>query len=561
MNPNHHQTQCFEYRISGTLDGLTQVPEVQYHRGFDKEQVYVVDVTGNGGLFSVRFGGEGDAPYSDRVITGLYIEAPLSASITVEVVDADSLRQQKVVTSVTSDTVYLETPIIVPQASMLKITGPSGSKVRISWNYIEKADQYLSAVCCGDAPVPPTPTASGTERRTYGSVATTYFGDAYPATQVSVLNAAANQGHLDLMANITEYTDCLWDVIQDDGAGNVTVLDSGIQFGSIGDVVTYINTNVANDGNTFQGSVVFHCYDLVSGDVAPPTKIHGQNAILARLRSGTRYWSPIEAHAFPSAWTGDQTALAAGWQQAWGTAFPVAPGTWSNNEYAAFWFSTNRRRTYMLSSTFIQVDLLSTGSKGRQAMSGGVPVPAPVGAYTISTPGAVPAYFSVDKAGNFQNAYRATPAFVNLPIDLVSGNSVALGYPIANGNAQALLVKPVGIDLIFSNYFDQSQLRLEAVASWQSDGQRKLRRLTPDLPGSGRDDLTGPFTADQWARAAVPNIYGTLHGHTNHPGPIQFQFRDLTTGRVSKFATAQVYWRVRQRFMPLAALIRNDPRS
>lgn len=561
MSPNHNQTQCFEYRISGTLDGLTQVPEVQYQRGFDKEQVYVVDVSGNGGLFSVRFGGEGDAPYSDRVITGLYIEAPVSGAITVEVVDADSLRQQKVVTSVTSDTVYLETPIIVPQASMLKITGPSGSKVRISWNYIEKADQYISAVCCGDTPAPPAPVASGTERRTYGSVATTYFGDVYPATQGAVLNAAANQGHLDLMVNITEYTDCLWDVIQDDGTGNVTVLDSGIQFGSIGDVVTYINTNVANDGNTFQGSVVFHCYDLVSGDVAPPTKIHGQNGILARLRSATRYWTPIEAHAFPSAWSDAEDALAISWGLAWGSAFPVPAGSWGPNEYAAFWFSTNRRRTYMLSSSSLQVDILSIGAKGRRAVSGGTTVPAPVGAYTISTPGAQPTYFAVDKGGTFQSTYQATQGFVEIPLDLQAGYSVALGYPVVNGAAQAMLVKPVGIDLIFSNYFDQSQLRLEAVASWQHDGQRKLRRLMPDLPGSGRDDLTGPFTADQWVPAAVPGASGTMHGHTNHPGTIQFQFRDLSTGRVSKFATAQVYWRVRERFMPLAALIRNDPRA
>lgn len=140
------QTHCFEYRILGSLDGVTEAPEIPTPQsGSDAEQIFVENVPGNAGIFSPRFGGEGLAPYSSRYLAWLYIDATASGPLLVEVVDRESGAVLKTVAAETTAKFYSEVPFLVPQGAVIRMSGLSDVKVRFQWTHINTVHDLIEA--------------------------------------------------------------------------------------------------------------------------------------------------------------------------------------------------------------------------------------------------------------------------------------------------------------------------------------------------------------------------------------------------------------------------------
>lgn len=145
--PRQNQTQCFEYQVFGVLDGSTLAPEVEVQGPFTAEQIYEVPIQGDAGLFSLRFSGGKNAPYSDRFVLWMQVEADVG-TITAEVVDSSTGTVQEAIFSVPGPVVFHGTPFLVPQGSYLKLTGPGPAKVRVRWAYAASVDNYIDLACC-----------------------------------------------------------------------------------------------------------------------------------------------------------------------------------------------------------------------------------------------------------------------------------------------------------------------------------------------------------------------------------------------------------------------------
>jgi hypothetical protein len=241
------------------------------------------------------------------------------------------------------------------------------------------------------------------------------------------------------------------------------------------------------------------------------------------------------------------------WQDSFGSAFPVAPGAWGDNERSCFWFTRNYTRMYLMPKP----SLLSIPSGGQRfSVDGGV-----VGGATGTFSGGAnaPTYGLIDAAAlNFTTlslrGYMSTAAK-----QLSQGWTVLVGIPLQNGTQQAMLVKAIGIDHWYFDWFDAAAYRIETVGEHTNDHRRRLRvPSTAGVAFASKYRSVGPFTLpDVWA--AMAGSAANMEGHSVRPGPASFQFRNLVTNRVSPFATAQLDWIWRKRLVPLAAIIRNHP--
>jgi hypothetical protein len=147
-----NQTLAVEFTVEGDLDGVTVGPALQgppVGRTLDPQQLYRADVDDLGLINPDYFEEDADeAPlgtYGNRLITYFWIEGQnvgdADASVdVVDAVDGTPVVQENIGTFVGSTTFYRKA-IFVPQGSMLRVRGMSGSladpiKVRYNVEYL-----------------------------------------------------------------------------------------------------------------------------------------------------------------------------------------------------------------------------------------------------------------------------------------------------------------------------------------------------------------------------------------------------------------------------------------
>lgn len=402
--------------------------------------------------------------------------------------------------------------------------------------------------------------ASSMQRRTYGSVVGVF--DSTVTTPMDIpklMDTGRKRGNIDLLNFISSYSRCLWDV--DVAQGASVTRYAGLTFTSLNDIVDWINANVTSSGGQFNQSATFHCYDLVDDSIPPVDKIYGKNAVMSRMRGNGRYWSPVLKTPATSSWNNQPGFLENLWTTTW-NGVPMGPSPFTDAEMACFWFSQNRRRMYQISGPGLIVEVSAPNGRNMLRVGDGARVPATATNWSpASSAISQLTYGYVNASGaswSFSDAYSAMR---DIPAELLNGSSVILAQPLVDGSGnRSIFLKPVGIDQIFTDYFDEAQYQLEAVASWMNDGYRKVRPLSSPWTGSPTANSCGPFLSAEWMPPSVSNGHANLTGHTTRPGRIDFQLRDLITNRVSVLAQGAVHWMYRRRYLPLAAIVKNDAR-
>lgn len=392
-------------------------------------------------------------------------------------------------------------------------------------------------------------------QRTYGNVFVVWAGALAPLTVNDLVNTyGIKRGNLDLLTSTPSYAGCRWRM-EYLNTTPPTVIDN-LTFSTAQEIVDWVNANVPQAAGRFTPDVQVAAYDVIDPSIDPLFKIMGKNRTFSRFRAFDKYWSP-------STQTVDNefaVFLDGLWTSVWGAPVPTGnpPASWGD-EFRLFWVPSNHRRLYLLPNTGFQMDLTSSaGNRQMIQISDDTLQPATTSSWSTD-PSRNPRYGVMDPSGTSFEYYSLSDGFKQLPNSLLNGNSVVIGYPMVDGSGnRSVYVKPVGVDIFHTNWFDDSRYQLEAVGALDRDGQNRVRVLSPETTPQPRLNSGGLYAlSDFLVPLAFPNS-STHRGGSYRPGDVRFQLRDLTTNRVSPFSNAKIGWDFKKRFRPLAALVRND---
>ena len=279
-------------------------------------------------------------------------------------------------------------------------------------------------------------------------------------------------------------------------------------------------------------------------------KVYGMNRLFKSFSSGRYHERGAVVERSP-----DNEILDRLWEQAFGQRLTVQAGTptWTSQLYNMFWLPRNHRQIYRGTRPNSVVE--SNGS-GRQALNGSAILPA-FGIYITGEPSYV-----ASSNGTFAGAYDANQAMSRVFDDLRRGRSIVYGVPLNGPQGRAMFIKPLGIDDVFVNYYDESLFRLEAVVHTDRDGQRRIVVMTPGRPNgqlAANNDLSGPFQlGPAFDQSMLGSLDTQLDGHGTKAGNISFQLRRLSDNAVSPIASGQVRTIHRNRWVPHGFIVSND---
>jgi len=157
------QTYTFNVTVTGSLDGLTPLPNLDTFDGnSDPQQLYRA-IVANLGLIDLTFNGELGG-YGNRYVPWIWIDSPnpglAGASIRVVDVTTGVVKTQKVVQSLAgSSNIYLDTGIFVGQGSMLFLDGMvagAGDPIVVRFNVqipetLRDITQIQQVLCCNES--------------------------------------------------------------------------------------------------------------------------------------------------------------------------------------------------------------------------------------------------------------------------------------------------------------------------------------------------------------------------------------------------------------------------
>lgn len=173
------QTYTVEFLVPGDLDGVTFSPAIKApSKTGDPQQLYRPDVPGNLGLIDVDYlvsqsGPDKRGARGNRYVAWFWLESPVPGAVgasldVVDIVDG-SVAVQKAIQDLSGlSTFYKDTGILVPQGSLLRISGytnPGGVNIKVRLHIAYLTDAGLVAAqktICACEP-PPTPPADGNQ--------------------------------------------------------------------------------------------------------------------------------------------------------------------------------------------------------------------------------------------------------------------------------------------------------------------------------------------------------------------------------------------------------------
>lgn len=244
---------------------------------------------------------------------------------------------------------------------------------------------------------------------------------------------------------------------------------------------------------------------------------------------------------------------------------PGGTGAWTQDDFGCFWYGTARKSMYTCPSpALLAVELFhaAPGYRGRKMRrtADGARVDAAADNWTVD-PGSATSYVMDEKTSSastdFSNAYRG-PILQYWAADY----TILVAYPMVNGAGdRGVFLKPLGIDSLYLNWWDQERYRLETINS-RGPNETYQRIHVVDTSGamdSPNQDSIGPIECGPLYNAACDP---TKFGHRRYkPADIYFQLRDLRTNRVSAVAAPYIQWIMHRGVGTLAPLVRTKPHN
>jgi hypothetical protein len=404
----------------------------------------------------------------------------------------------------------------------------------------------------------------GQEPRIYASTLLVPEGQAYPfGSTYTGTNPDPQFGQLcfnswgvgvnDLIENFNiQYNRCKVDIRVLSNTGSVTRY-TGMSFANTAALVTWIDANVPNAAGLFTSTARMIIYDEVDTSIQPLTRLTGVNGVQQRLAKK----DPEDWNAHIGGNQGRQFFCDL-WQMAHGVAFPYAAGdpAWTGptpTPYSVFWWMGKRA---------LQWKVCWDGPTGKVAgkrIFGGVvanQIPNPGWTYTTPVWGAIhPDGMSYEVGdpllGQAQTALAAAQR---------DGKATILALPATDtAGGLGLCLVPSGLDTFYTNWFDATAYRLEALGADEQFGTGRLRVMTPTLAGWKKGDLMGPFPLTDFANIPFsPSKTNFFHRRSDYhaPGTLRFQLRNLVTNKVSPLSMQEIYIRPHERWWQYQLFVR-----
>ncbi len=317
------------------------------------------------------------------------------------------------------------------------------------------------------------------------------------------------------------------------------------------ELYTWINSVVPNNGSQITENVALTIFDDEVGDIPSIQKIRGCNMTYIGLTSSKK-WRKSETR------TASATRDSAGTRELIieASQFFVNKGLISepitttqynsggDNSKRVIWFSGRKNNLFGLpkiGSNITLPDQVTLDNRCWWDMS----TDAPVSQVVTDTGGHILqdfCYVCRTFQGNIE-AVRSDSIDMRSKLFQQSDESIIVVYLVRNSvdsNKYALFAKPLGIDLVYVDWFDQTKYRLEAIGSTK-ERQSQLRYL-PCSTGTRNSDLIGDRSAvykSTWMWNDMTPSQVNNAGFLK-PRSIRFRLRRLSDNRVGSLSKASI---------------------
>ncbi len=327
------------------------------------------------------------------------------------------------------------------------------------------------------------------------------------------------------------------------------------------EVIDWCAANVPQNVDGWQRTVHLRCYDVVNPEILSPNKIWGNNAIYARLKTGTYFSRKSCVTDSDTNWDASAGFLAAAWEKVFGIPHPDA-GSWNASSYSTFWFTQKRSTLYRCAYEHTEVGITSDNPAGRHAVD---PITGLTdvhyGDLFVFDTNTKIAVALVSPEGEYYRLlqlqeYPKEPVYAAQKKLALEGYSTMLllgMVDIATGK-RSLLLKPAYQDSYWLPWIDINNYRYEYVTALTPGGNPHIDILDP-RPSYASEDTMGPWNLKDMSRSRF--YLGDMTGGAL-PNNIQFQVRDLATGEVSPLSNARIRLQGRRKMVQLSAYVENS---
>ena len=377
----------------------------------------------------------------------------------------------------------------------------------------------------------------------YDSFLIAYSMNNYPITQDVGSRYSARQARHVWDEWDTNYNQCKVRMIgQTNG-----IISTGGPFNNKTDLYNWINSVIPNNGSQVTDNVHIQIYDIISGDVPGIQKVYGINSLYLRIvgsRNGKK--SSIRTAFLTKDNAGVKNIIMLLSEYFTNEAilpFPISSAQYDangENSKRVLWISGNKRNIYGLPRVNDYITLSNTIPPDPRHwwdfdnISSTVQNTLDAGGHLIQS-----MCYLVDYGGTYECVSKAQItshmySYTDIPIV-----AVYLIKHASNPDAWAFYMKPVGINTVYVDWFDQNLYRLESVG-FNKDRQIRLK-YCPCQVGQVYNDFIGDRTQvkkDTW-------IFNDNLSHMTNTGfvtprKIKFRLRRLSDGKLGPLSHATI---------------------
>ena len=408
----------------------------------------------------------------------------------------------------------------------------------------------------------PPPSSGSLQRIYYESWAS--YENTYPLTLNEFRNnsdrtsgwilRSLNSGGLDYWSS--EYgAKCKFQV--DDFTAH-TITDN-LSFATPSDFVDWKNTNIPNNGITFDNIVVLRMYDEVDTSIPVISKLYGINRIFLFYKASGNYYKKLKC--FSEQWyveNGDQL-LYNMWTSANGSGPSQSDFTATNIGSRAFWIASNYHKMYGCIRNNETMPPSGARTAWNTSTSSWTTSPGTMMMVTSSSRRLL--YDVSTRTWQIQYGIDSNTFILEV---LKDPNKSALyfarmrGY--SNTNERAVYVSPIGIDDLYIDAFDTTLYDLEAV--YITSGQQIFfQKVNPDSNRQSVHRNSFCIPRSEWLNdRAISQFVEPMRKTNSFQFPrIYFRLRDKSTNRVGSLTKSYITLIKKSNYKPWQLLVQGGP--
>lgn len=352
--------------------------------------------------------------------------------------------------------------------------------------------------------------------------------------------------------NFSTYQDSKW-LFQD--VNDSSIIEENLSFSSSQDIADWYNNNLQNNGSVFTQQTIARMYDEVDNNILPISKMYGMNRFFSGLKGRGNYKSgPSTAREINNSWSSINSYL----KQMFDTieptlAFVVQESDFNNQQALdTIWLSSNHLKYYILptlnstishtSSTYRRMNNQNWEGLGSFSVTLGQNYRLRKPHYSFITQNTGSSALQIIDF-SFRDAQRR--AKENLLGDTASG---VIFYQVydptqAEGDKKfAIYIKPLGIDVVYLNWFDTNLYDLETVMINTEHQRVNYKKANNDIFLNDSGSSMIGVNKSAWTESSSSRIRVLSSQWKNQGDVVFFRLRDKQNNKVSKLSNSFIYW-------------------